>query len=230
MEPVIDVKNISKKFKTGNIIVKALDDVSFSVRKGEIVVLLGRSGAGKSTLLNIVGGLMTPDKGNITIEGENIYGISDAKRADIRNEKMGYVYQDINLINELNTMENIRLPFDISGKKYDIEYEREIVKMLKLEERIKFYPCQLSGGERQRVAIARALIKKPSIILADEPNGNIDLEAGKRLMKYVKLSNENMKQTFFVVTHDYMWLDIAHTVYELIDGKIKPYGKKGDIN
>lgn len=226
MESIIEVKDISKEYKTGKIIVKALEHVNFSIAKGQIVVLLGRSGSGKSTLLNIVGGLMNPDKGNVIIEGEKIYGISDGKRADIRNEKIGYIYQDINLINELNIMENIRLPFDIAGKKYDIEYEREVIKMLNLEERINFYPCQLSGGERQRAAIARALIKKPSIILADEPNGNIDLEAGKRLMKYVKMSNEKMNQTFFIVTHDYMWLDIADSVFQLVDGKIKPYIKK----
>lgn len=226
MESIIEVKDISKEYKTGKIIVKALDDVNFSIDKGQIVVLLGRSGSGKSTLLNIVGGLMNPDKGNVIIEREKIYGISDGKRADIRNKKIGYIYQDINLINELNIMENIRLPFDIAGKEYDIEYEREVIKMLNLEERINFYPCQLSGGERQRAAIARALIKKPSIILADEPNGNIDFEAGKRLMKYVKMSNEKMNQTYFIVTHDYMWLDIADSVFQLVDGKITPYNKK----
>ena len=226
MESIIEVKDISKEYKTGKIIVKALDDVNFSIDKGQIVVLLGRSGSGKSTLLNIVGGLMNPDKGNVIIEREKIYGISDGKRADIRNKKIGYIYLVINLINELNIMENIRLPFDIAGKEYDIEYEREVIKMLNLEERINFYPCQLSGGERQRAAIARALIKKPSIILADEPNGNIDFEAGKRLMKYVKMSNEKMNQTYFIVTHDYMWLDIADSVFQLVDGKITPYNKK----
>lgn len=227
METVIKVRNVSKEYKNKNISVKALDDVSFNVEKGKIVVLLGRSGAGKSTLLNIIGGLLEPGKGNVFIEGKELYGISDGKRADIRNEKIGYVYQNINLVNELNVMENIRLPFDISSKKYNVEYEAEVISMLKLEDRLNFYPCQLSGGERQRVAIARALIKKPSIILADEPNGNIDFEAGKRLMKYVKMSNEKMEQTFFIVTHDYMWLDIADCVYELVDGKIKPYIKKG---
>lgn len=227
METVIKVRNVSKEYKNKNISVKALDDVSFNVEKGKIVVLLGRSGAGKSTLLNIIGGLLEPGKGNVFIEGKELYGISDGKRADIRNEKIGYVYQNINLVNELNVMENIRLPFDISCKKYNVEYEAEVISMLKLEDRLNFYPCQLSGGERQRVAIARALVKKPSIILADEPNGNIDFEAGKRLMKYVKMSNEKMEQTFFIVTHDYMWLDIADCVYELVDGKIKPYIKKG---
>lgn len=226
MGSVIKVRNVSKEYKNKNVIVKALDDVSFDVEKGKIVVLLGRSGAGKSTLLNIIGGLLEPGKGNVFIEGKELYGISDGKRADIRNEKIGYVYQNINLVNELNVMENIRLPFDISCKKYNVEYEAEVISMLKLEDRLRFYPCQLSGGERQRVAIARALIKKPSIILADEPNGNIDFEAGKRLMKYVKMSNEKMEQTFFIVTHDYMWLDIADCVYELVDGKIKPYIKK----
>lgn len=227
METVIKVRNVSKEYKNKNISVKALDDVSFNVEKGKIVVLLGRSGAGKSTLLNIIGGLLEPGKGNVFIEGKELYGISDGKRADIRNEKIGYVYQNINLVNELNVMENIRLPFDISCKKYNVEYEAEVISMLKLEDRLNFYPCQLSGGERQRVAIARALVKKPSIILADEPNGNIDFEAGKRLMKYVEMSNEKMEQTFFIVTHDYMWLDIADCVYELVDGKIKPYIKKG---
>lgn len=226
MESMIQVKNIFKRYKTKDVVVNALNNVDFIVKKGEIVVLLGRSGAGKSTLLNIVGGLLEPDKGNVIVDGERLYGIRDGRRADIRNKKIGYVYQDINLINELNVMENIRLPFDIAGKKYDKEYEKDIIKMLKLEERVKFYPCQLSGGERQRVAIARALIKKPSIVLADEPNGNIDSESGKAFMKYVKMSNERINQTFFIVTHDYMWLDIADRVYELVDGKIKPYVKK----
>ena len=123
METVIKVRNVSKEYKNKNISVKALDDVSFNVEKGKIVVLLGRSGAGKSTLLNIIGGLLEPGKGNVFIEGKELYGISDGKRADIRNEKIGYVYQNINLVNELNVMENIRLPFDISCKKYNVEYE-----------------------------------------------------------------------------------------------------------
>lgn len=149
----------------------------------------------------------------------DIWGVNDAKRARIRNSKIGYVHQELSLVKELNVLENIRLPFDIAGIKYDVEYEKHIVELLALESRLKFYPTQLSGGEKQRATIARALIRKPAIILADEPNGNIDSETSKNLMEYVKRTNQEFNQTYLIVTHDKAWLDYANRSYEMLDGR-----------
>ena len=230
MDSIITIENITKEYKTRNFTVKALDHVSFEIHRGEIVVLIGRSGSGKSTLMNVIGGLLKPDSGNVIIDGERLYedkaslfgylNPGESRRADIRNRKIGYVYQNINLVRELNVLENIRLPFDIAGKKYDLEYEKQIVKLLRLEDRLRFYPGQLSGGERQRAAIARAMVKKPSIILADEPNGNIDSETSNNLMEYVKKTNMDFGQTYLIVTHDRTWLKFADVFYEMNDGKL----------
>ncbi|MCF0228295.1 MAG: ABC transporter ATP-binding protein [Parasporobacterium sp.] len=235
MGKIIQINNLYKEYRSKSCTVSVLKDINLEIERGEIAVLLGRSGSGKTTLLNVIGGLLTPDKGNVLIDGQELYGgtkdlfglglggISESRRAEIRNKKIGYIYQDINLINELNVLENIRLPFDIAGRRYDIEYENKIIDMLRLRDRLRFYPAQLSGGERQRTAIARAMVKKPSIILADEPNGNLDSRTGRELMEFIKEFGREQSQTFLVVTHDKTWLEYADKVYEISDGEVLPY-------
>lgn len=155
------------------------------------------------------------------LDGKNLYALSEKERARIRNQKCGFIYQNFNLINELSVINNIRLPFDIAGKPYNTKREKELLDVLDLGKRRNFYPTQLSGGERQRTAVARALLMEPSIILADEPTGNLDLESGNKLMAFVKRTNREQGQTYVIVTHDLEWLKIAHTVYRMSDGRLE---------
>ena len=215
MGKILTVKGISKNYKIGNTQVHALKSTTLDINKGEIVVVIGKSGSGKSTFLNILGGLIVPDSGEVLLDGKNLYKLGEKERAKIRNQKCGFIYQSFNLINELSVINNIRLPFDIAGKPYDTKRERELLAILDLEKRKHFYPSQLSGGERQRTAVARALLMEPSIILADEPTGNLDLESGNKLMAFVKRTNEEQGQTYVIVTHDLEWLKIAHKVYRM---------------
>lgn len=220
MDRILTVKNISKSYKIGNAQVHALKSTTLEIKKGEIVVVIGKSGSGKSTLLNVLGGLIVPDSGEVLLDGKNLYALSEKERARIRNQKCGFIYQNFNLINELSVINNIRLPFDIAGKPYNIKREKELLDILDLGKRRNFYPTQLSGGERQRTAVARALLMEPSIILADEPTGNLDLESGNKLMAFVKRTNREQGQTYVIVTHDLEWLKIAHTVYRMSDGRL----------
>ena len=220
MDRILTVKNISKSYKIGNAQVHALKSTTLEIKKGEIVVVIGKSGSGKSTLLNVLGGLIVPDSGEVLLDGKNLYSLSEKERARIRNQKCGFIYQNFNLINELSVINNIRLPFDIAGKPYNTKREKELLDILDLGKRRNFYPTQLSGGERQRTAVARALLMEPSIILADEPTGNLDLESGNKLMAFVKRTNREQGQTYVIVTHDLEWLKIAHTVYRMSDGRL----------
>lgn len=221
MDRILTVKNISKSYKIGNTQVHALKSTTLEIKKGEIVVVIGKSGSGKSTLLNVLGGLIVPDSGEVLLDGKNLYTMSEKERARIRNQKCGFIYQNFNLINELSVINNIRLPFDIAGKPYNTKREKELLDILDLGKRRNFYPTQLSGGERQRTAVARALLMEPSIILADEPTGNLDLESGNKLMAFVKRTNREQGQTYVIVTHDLEWLKIAHTVYRMSDGRLE---------
>jgi len=220
MEKIISASQISKSFHLGDIQVKALQNISFSIESGEIVTVIGRSGSGKTTLLNILGGLATPDSGEIVVAGKRLYEMKESQLARWRSEKIGYIFQTFNLVHELNVLENIRLPLDLSRHGYDIEWENELISMLGLKERLRFYPHRLSGGERQRVAIARAMIRRPAIILADEPSGNIDSEAGHRLMEFVQKTNKEYQQTYLIVTHDISWNTIVDRTVQLQDGKL----------
>ena len=207
MEKALEAISISKKYKSHNVVVNALNETSITVNKGEIVVIIGKSGSGKSTLLNVLGGLIKPDSGKVLISNKSIYDISEKERANIRNTQCGFVYQSFNLLNELNVINNIRLPFDIAGKPYNVEKEKELISILGLSKREHFFPEQLSGGERQRVAIA---------------TGNLDVNSGKALMDLIVDSNKNRDQTYIIVTHDLEWLKVAHTVYRMSDGILKP--------
>jgi len=221
MNTILTAKAISKQYSSGAIAVHALRQTDMDVGEGEILVILGKSGSGKSTLLSVLGGLCTPDSGEVLVKSQSLYKLSEEKRARTRSQEIGFIFQTFNLIYELNALNNIRLPFDIAGRKYDTDYEKEIIDMLELENRVSFYPDQLSGGERQRVAIARALTMRPSLILADEPTGNLDAESGEHLMEFVKQTNEKLHQTYVVVTHDTQWISVAHRVFRMQDGVLK---------
>ena len=219
-EKILIAENIVRTYSSGGQKVNAIKGINLTVMKGEIVIIVGRSGSGKTTFLNVLGGLLTPDSGNVLIRGKSLYKLSEKERAAIRNKEYGFVFQNFNLINELSVLNNIRLPYDIASKYYDIELERKVLKMLGLEKRVKFYPEQLSGGEKQRVAIARALLMNPKIILAYESTGNLDGESRKNFMNFVMKNNEKYQQTFLIVTHDIEWKKIAHRVYTMDDGKL----------
>lgn len=220
MSTILRANNIYKSYKFKDVEVKAIQGINLEVSKGEIIVILGKSGSGKSTLLNILGGIDKPDLGDVIIDRESLYTVGEDKRTSIRSQKIGFIFQNFNLINELTALENIRLPYDIMNKPYDKRYEEELFGMLEINKRLSFYPQQLSGGERQRVAIVRALLQRPSIILSDEATGNIDSKASEGFIQYVKESNEKYKQTYIIVTHDQSWTSIAHRILYMSDGKL----------
>lgn len=200
---ILEARQISKTFHLGETKVEALDQVDLSINEGEVVAIVGKSGAGKTTLLNILGGLEIPDSGDVIVDGESLYdGINDNRRTEIRREKIGYIFQTFCLIDEIRVLENIRLPFDIQNKAYDLDYEQQLISMLQLEKKMRYYPHKLSGGERQRVAIARVLLMKPAIVLADEPTGNLYSETGNQFMGYLYECRERFGQTIIIVTHD----------------------------
>lgn len=218
---ILEAKQLSKTFQLGETKVNALNCVDLSVNEGEVVSIVGKSGAGKTTLLNILGGIDVPDSGDVIVDKMSLYdNVSESRRTEIRREKIGYIFQTFCLIDEIRVLENIRLPFDIQHKKYDTEYEKQLITLLQLEKKLRYYPHKLSGGERQRVAIARALLMKPAIILADEPTGNLDSETGSQFMRYLYECREKFGQTFIIVTHD---MEIANRADRMIivkDGKL----------
>ena len=180
--------------------------------------MLFRSGSGKSTLLKVLGGLSRTDSGKVELDGQSIYDLNESRLAGLRSRKVGFVFQDFNLISEMSVLHNIRLPFDINRLPYDLSAEDGLFDLLRLKDRLSFYPDQLSGGERQRVAIARALLIKPSLVLADEPTGNLDYETAKSVVDFFQMCNRQRRQTLIIVTHDSEWLRIADHVYTMKDG------------
>lgn len=206
MDKLLVVENITKTYKSGAGDVKALRGVNYTFEKGLFYSIIGKSGSGKSTLLHILGGLDRPTDGTVTLEGTDIYSYSDEKMAIFRRRHMGFVFQQFNLLEEYTVQKNICMPCKLDGKAVDQNYMDEIVKILGIEKLLKKYPTELSGGEQQRVAIARALIAKPSIILADEPTGNLDKKTSEETIELLINCSKKMGQTLIVVTHD---LDIA---------------------
>lgn len=217
---ILEVNNLCKNYGKGTTLVKALDDVSFSVEEGDFVAIVGSSGSGKSTLLHILGAVDKPTSGKVTIGGVDVFKQKDDALAVFRRRKVGLIYQFYNLIPILDVYENMTLPIMLDGKKVDEKYLKELIEILGLERKTNHLPNELSGGQQQRVSIGRALISKPDIILADEPTGNLDSKSSKDIIDLLKLSNEKYKQTIIMITHDMNLAKEANRIITLDDGKI----------
>ena len=217
---ILEVNNLCKNYGKGTTLVKALDDVSFSVEEGDFVAIVGSSGSGKSTLLHILGAVDKPTSGKVTIGGVDVFKQKDDALVVFRRRKVGLIYQFYNLIPILDVYENMTLPIMLDGKKVDEKYLKELIEILGLERRTNHLPNELSGGQQQRVSIGRALISKPDIILADEPTGNLDSKSSKDIIDLLKLSNEKYKQTIIMITHDMNLAKEANRIITLDDGKI----------
>ncbi len=217
---ILKVKNLCKNYGKGNTLVKALDNISFSVEKGEFVAIVGASGSGKSTLLHLLGGVDNPTSGEIIIDGENIYKLNENNLAIFRRRQVGLIYQFYNLIPILNVEENITLPILLDGRTPDKAYLKELIDILGLKNRINHLPNELSGGQQQRVSIGRALMNRPALLLADEPTGNLDSKASHDIIELLKMSNEKYKQTIIMITHDYNLALNADRIITIDDGKI----------
>ncbi len=216
----LQISNLSKKYSTLDGEVIALDSVSLKINNGEFVAIVGKSGSGKTTLLNMLGGLDNPDSGSILLDGTDIVKLSDKQTAILRRQKIGVIYQFYNLIPELNISENITLPTELDGGEINREWLSEILSIVGLSGRAQAYPSTLSGGQQQRVAIARALFGKPSLILADEPTGNLDNENGIEVLRLLKYMNDELGATIIVVTHSDSVASGAKRVITIANGKI----------
>ena len=218
---ILRVENLCKVYGTGNTAVKALDNVSFTVNKGEFVAIIGPSGSGKSTLLHILGGVDIPTSGKVFIDGADIYSMDETRLAIFRRRQIGLIYQFYNLIPVLNVCENITLPLLLDGRKLDQTQLDSIINILNLSDRLNHLPNQLSGGQQQRVSIGRALINNPALVLADEPTGNLDSKTGAEIIELLKLSNKKFKQTLMVITHDERIALQADRIISIEDGRIQ---------
>ena len=218
--PYIEFNHIVKEYGSGEASIKALDDASFYVEKGELAVILGSSGAGKTTTLNILGGMDTASAGQIIVDGNDITQYNKKQLVGYRRNDIGFVFQFYNLIPVLTVEENITLPIRLDGRKINKERLKELLSTLKLVKRRKHLPSQLSGGQQQRVAIGRALINAPAIILADEPTGNLDTENTRDIMKLLRESNEVYRQTMILITHDREIAMQADRILEIQDGRL----------
>ena len=217
---ILKVENLTKKYGKKDTEVVALDNVSFSVNKGEFVAIVGASGSGKSTLLHLIGGVDKPTSGKVYIDGTDIYSLNNDKLAIFRRRQVGLIYQFYNLIPILNVKENITLPCDLDGQKVDESRLKELLYILGLENRVNHLPNELSGGQQQRVSIGRAMINNPSIVLADEPTGNLDSKASREIIDLLKVSNQKYNQTLIVITHDENIALEADRIITIQDGKL----------
>lgn len=217
---ILRVENLNKIYGKGENEVKAVDNVSFSIEKGEFVAIVGASGSGKSTLLHLLGGVDRPTSGKVFIDGQDIYTLDDENLAIFRRRQVGLIYQFYNLIPILNVEENITLPCNLDGKEVDKQKLEELLKTLKLENRRKHLPNELSGGQQQRVSIGRAIINSPAIMLADEPTGNLDSKASEEIISLLRLSNKKYNQTVVVITHDEKIALEADRIITIDDGRI----------
>lgn len=223
LETIIEVKNVTKIYKVGTEKVLALDDVSFTINKGDFCCLLGSSGSGKSTLLNLMAGIEKITKGDILIKGKNVSKMGEHQLAKFRQKYLGFVFQSYNLISSMNALENVTLPLIFKEEKVKIRNKKakEMLTSVGLEKRIKHRPNQMSGGQQQRVGIARAFVSNPEIVFADEPTGNLDSKTSKEIMELIKKIATEHNQTIVMVTHDESIAAYANKVVHIHDGKIE---------
>lgn len=217
---ILKIENLKKVYGSGEIEVKALDDISFQVEEGEFIAIIGPSGSGKSTLLHSIAGLEKPTSGNVYFYDKDIYKMNKKELTILRRQKIGIIYQFYNLIPTLNVEENIILPIELDRKKIDTKKLDEIIKFLGLEKRKKHLPNELSGGQQQKVAIGRALMINPTIILADEPTGNLDSKSSEEIIQVLKKANKDYKQTIIMITHNLEIAKLADRIIKIEDGKI----------
>ena len=218
---IVAVHQLKKYFGKGEAQVKALDGIDLSIEKGKFTAIIGASGSGKTTLLNMIGGLDTPDEGEVIVDGVNLSGLKERELAVFRRGKVGFVYQNFNLVPTLTVKENILFPISLAGSTPDQRFFGDVVQQLRLADRLNAYPHQLSGGGQQRVAIARALLGKPAIILADEPTGNLDVKSGQNVLGLLKMSVETYRQTLIMITHNLEIAQMADRVLRMEDGRLK---------
>lgn len=217
---LIEVKNLNKIYGSGEAEVKALKNINLNIEQGEFVAIVGQSGSGKSTLLHLIGGVDIPSSGEVIIDGKNIYKLKEKELSILRRRKLGFIFQFFNLILVLTAQENIEMPVLLDNEKIDKKYMNELLRILGLEERKNNYPSQLSGGQQQRVSIGRALANKPSIILADEPTGNLDSKNSKEVLELLKYCAKKYNQTLILITHDINIAKSADRVITIEDGEI----------
>ena len=217
---ILKVENLVKTYGKGETRINAVDNISFTVNKGEFVAIVGASGSGKSTLLHLIGGVDRPTSGKVYIDGKDIYSLNNDNLAIFRRRQIGLIYQFYNLIPILNVEENITLPCDLDGAEVDKKRLKELLETLGLENRKTHLPNELSGGQQQRVSIGRAMINNPSIMLADEPTGNLDSKASEEIISLLKISNKKFNQTVIIITHDLEIAKEAERVITIEDGKI----------
>ncbi len=217
---ILKVENLRKEYGEGNSKVVALDGVDLEIGRGEFVAIVGPSGSGKSTLLHIIGGVDSPDDGKVYIDGNDISKYSSKELAYFRRRKVGLIYQFYNLIPNLTVRHNIELPLKLDKRKINQDEFSDIVKKLGIESKLDSFPSELSGGQQQRVAIARSLIYSPSLVLADEPTGNLDRENSREIIEILKYFNRTLKQTIIVITHDESIALEAERVITIVDGKV----------
>lgn len=220
MKAILETEDLVKYYGEGENQVRAIDHTSMQVQHGEFVAVVGRSGSGKSTLLHMLGGLDRPDSGKVYIEGRDIFDLKDEQLAVFRRRKIGFIFQDYNLMPALNVWENIALPIGLDGKKVKKDFVLDIVKSIGMEERLHAMPNQLSGGQKQRVAIARALAARPAIILADEPTGNLDSHTEMEVISILKNCVSKYGQTLVMITHDETIAQMEDRVIVIADGKV----------
>lgn len=217
---ILQTKSLKKIYGTGETAVHALDGVDFTVEKGEFVAIVGMSGSGKSTLLHMLGGLDRPTEGSVIVDGKNIFSLKDEELTIFRRRKIGFVFQNYNLVPVLNVYENVVLPIQLDGNVPDDTYINNIIATLGLESKLQSLPNNLSGGQQQRVAIARALASKPAIILADEPTGNLDSKTSQDVLSLLKVTSQKFSQTIVMITHNEEIAQLADRIIRIEDGKI----------
>ena len=221
---IVKTEGLKKYYRLGENTVKALDGVDFSVKEREFVSIIGRSGSGKSTLLHMIGGLDVPTSGEVYVGGKRLSGMKRDQLAVFRRRKVGFIFQSYNLVPDLNVYENVVLPVELDGKRADRRFVSEILELLRLEEKREALPGTLSGGQQQRVAIARAVASKPSLILADEPTGNLDTASGHDVMGLLKVAAKQFQQTVILITHDNDIAQMADRIVHIEDGRIVESG------